>query len=83
MVATCVENEFPSTEAIKNLTVWLHQLEMNPEYDVDCTLEVSVPLSYLTRLMIQGQREGKAFRVLVRELLEKNGYGDGRGLKPK
>jgi hypothetical protein len=49
---------------------------VHPEHDVDCTLEVRVPISYLTRLMIQGQREDKAFPVLVRELLEKNGYSD-------
>lgn len=80
MIATCVGNELPRTETLENLTVWLRHLEAHPEHDVDCTLEVRVPLSYLTRLMIRGEREDRAYPVLVRDLLEKHGYGDGEGL---
>ncbi|RLL61523.1 hypothetical protein DYS74_18040 [Sinirhodobacter hankyongi] len=75
-----VGDELPKDEALANLTVWLRHLEAHPEHDVDCTLEVRVPLSYLTRLMIRGEREDKPFPVLVRELLEKNGYGDCEGM---
>ncbi|RMC32858.1 hypothetical protein C9E81_17610 [Paracoccus alkanivorans] len=80
MVATCTASALPKTETLENLTVWLRHLEAHPEQDVDCTLEVRVPLSYLTRLMLQGEREDKAFPLLVRELLEQNGYGDGDGI---
>ncbi len=47
-------DELPKAEGQGNLTVWLHHLEAHPGHDVDCTLKVRTPLSYLTRLMIKG-----------------------------
>lgn len=75
MAATGMGKNLPKAEVLKNLTTWLRHLEMHPEQDIDCSLELKLPLSCLTKLMIQGEKEEKAAPVVVRELLEKNGYG--------
>lgn len=75
MTATDAVRELPTAEVLNNLQIWLRHLETHPETDVDCSLEVKLPLSYLTRLMMQGEIEAKAPAMVVRELLEKHGYG--------
>lgn len=78
MAVTGADRELPKAEVLNNLKTWLQHLEAHPEHDIDCSLEVKLPLSYLTRLMIQGEKEAKASPVVVRELLEKHGYGAGQ-----
>ncbi|MCJ1903279.1 hypothetical protein MR829_23455 [Paracoccus versutus] len=75
MVTAGTDKQLPKAEVVKNLTAWLQHLEMHPEQDIDCLLELKLPMSYLTRLMIQGEKEEKAPPMVVRELLEKSGYG--------
>lgn len=57
MVTAGTDKQLPKAEVVKNLTAWLQHLEMHPEQDIDCLLELKLPMSYLTRLMIQGKKK--------------------------